>query len=69
MSMSVNLHRVKTMRAVSANGAEWLHVEDDSGNFANLFMPYETAERVAEAFLPPASVMAIDAADIVEAAE
>ena len=51
MSMTANLHRVVTMRAIQSNGTAWLHIENQDGNAVSVFMPYDTAKRIVAAFV------------------
>lgn len=50
MSMSANLHGLKSVEAVESEGFSWLRMESKYGSHISVFMPYATAVAMADAF-------------------
>jgi hypothetical protein len=50
MSINVNLHKVTAVSARRSGDTAWLHVECRDDSYLNMFMPYEVALAMAEAF-------------------
>lgn len=50
MSTSTNIHDIVSVLAKTSKGHSWLQIEDRNGNTATLFMPYNQAVGMADAF-------------------
>ena len=50
MSVSLNMHHVKSVEAQELGSASSLKINDREGNWVTVFMPYETAVAMAAAF-------------------
>ena len=50
MSASINLHHLQSVRAHSSGAIHWLEMKAYDGSFVSVFMPYETARAMADAF-------------------
>ena len=64
MSATINLHHLKSVRAASAgNTTHWLEMESRDGSYVAVFMPYEVACAMADAFRAAREVKPMEAAE------
>ena len=68
MSMSANLHDASYAEAMNSNGHTWLTIKAKSGDYVTIFMPYATAQAMADAFNAP-TARPITLPDFSEAAQ